>query len=67
MKNAHHNSKRDVFRLLLLSNQQSNTQRLFIYCHKGQRKAADPHVQETGTNKCLTLSLEKCLKRLTDY
>ena len=36
----------------------SETQRLFIFCHKWRRKAANPHIWEAGTNRRLTFLSE---------
>lgn len=44
-------TRSDIFSLLLLSNQQSKTQRLFIHYHKWQRKEANSHILEAGTMK----------------
>ena len=41
----------EVFKFVLLSNQQSKTQTLFIYSHKWQREAANPHMRRAGTSK----------------
>ena len=53
-----------VFKMPLLSNKQSKTQRLFIYCHECQRNAEHPHIWEAARSKCLTFLLEKWLKLL---
>ena len=48
VKWAHHNfpePKGDGSKL-------SKTRRLFIYCHKWQRKAPNLHIQEAGTRRC---------------
>lgn len=42
------------------------TKSLFVYRHKWQ-KAANPHIQEAVTSKCLTIWLQKQLKRFIDY
>lgn len=38
----------------LFSNQQSKTQRLFVYRQKWRRTVANPHISEAGTRKCWT-------------
>lgn len=40
----------------------SRLQRLFVYRHKWQRKAANPCIEEAGTRKCLSFLLEKQYK-----
>ena len=51
-KQNYSESKNNVFRLLLLSKQQSKTHRPFFYHHKLQRKAANLYFKEAGTSKC---------------
>lgn len=41
------------WRLQIASNSRKR-QRLFIYCHKLKRNAANPQIQEASTNNCLT-------------
>ena len=45
----------DIFRWLLLSNQQSKTQTLFTDFQKCQGKAASPNIQEAGARKCFDI------------
>ena len=59
-KNAHHNFQMLRLRIASWSNKQSKTKRLFIHCHQHQRKAS-------SSSKCLTVLLEKWLKRWIDY
>ncbi len=49
----------DVFTLLSLFNQQSQTQRYSVYCYTRQRKVANHHSCEAGTKYCLAFILKK--------
>lgn len=46
-------AQRDVFKLRFLSDQQSKTQRYLFYCDIKQPKAANHHIEEAVTSKCL--------------
>lgn len=52
-----------VLILLLLSNQESKIHRLFIHCHKLQRKAANPRIYEAES----TFLLEKWSPAMTNW
>lgn len=66
-RNAHHK----LLKLMLTSSclvfSASKTHRYSVYCHRRQRKDANPHDWEAGTWQCLAFLLKKYLKCLIDY
>ncbi len=56
----------DIVKCLVLSDQQSKTQRSSVYHHGKQEKAANTHSLEPGTVKHLVFLLEKWFERLMD-
>lgn len=48
----------DVFKCLILFDRQLQTKRHSVYSHIRWRKAANPHIKEAGTCRCLGLLLD---------
>lgn len=57
-------SKGDIIKCLLLSDQNSKTQKYLINYNVRPRTAANSHTWEPGTIKCVTFLLKKWLQLL---